>query len=110
MPFERAGGIHICGVIPPKPAGATSCLSSSVSDNGAELTSVAILKWTQTSGAEWHNIATGKPQQNAFVESFIGRLRDACLNETLFGSVAQAQGRCRRKRPTRRRPGGQSPR
>ena len=65
MPFERAGGIHICGVIPPKPAGTTSCLSPTVADNGAELTSVAILKWTQTSGAEWHNIATGKPQQNA---------------------------------------------
>lgn len=29
-------------------------------------------------------IAPGKPQQNAFAESFIGRLRDECLNETLF--------------------------
>jgi putative transposase len=56
-----------------------------------ELTSVAILKWTQTSGVEWHYIAPGKPQQNAFVESFIGRLRDECLNETLFGSLAQAR-------------------
>jgi putative transposase len=34
---------------------------------------------------DWHYIAPGKPQQNAFVESFIGRLRDECLNETLFG-------------------------
>jgi transposase InsO family protein len=25
---------------------------------------------------EWHYIAPGKPQQNAFAESFIGRLRD----------------------------------
>jgi putative transposase len=64
---------------------------SCVSDNGTELTSVAILKWTQTSGVEWHYIAPGKPQQNAFVESFIGRLRDECLNETLFGSLAQAR-------------------
>ena len=64
---------------------------SCVSDNGSELTSVAILKWTQVSGVEWHYIAPGKPQQNAFVESFIGRLRDECLNETLFGSVAQAR-------------------
>ena len=33
----------------------------------------------------------GKPQQNAFVESFIGRLRDECLNETLFTSLPQAR-------------------
>ena len=62
-----------------------------VSDNGTELTSMAILKWTQTSGVDWHYIAPGKPQQNAFVESFIGRLRDECLNETLFVSLPQAR-------------------
>ena len=62
-----------------------------VSDNGSELTSMAILKWTQTSGIEWHYIAPGKPQQNAFVESFIGRLRDECLNETLFSSLTHAR-------------------
>jgi hypothetical protein len=33
----------------------------------------------------------GKPQQNAFIESFIGRLRDECLNETLFSSLTQAR-------------------
>jgi putative transposase len=64
---------------------------SCVSDNGTELTSMAILKWSQTRGVDWHYIAPGKPQQNGFVESFIGRLRDECLNETLFGSLAQAR-------------------
>jgi putative transposase len=64
---------------------------SCVSDNGTELTSMAILKWMQTSGVAWHYIAPGKPQQNAFVESFIGRLRDECLNETLFVSLFQAR-------------------
>ena len=39
----------------------------------------------------WHYIAPGKPQQNAFAESFIGRLRDECLNEHWFTSVAHAQ-------------------
>ena len=39
---------------------------------------------------EWHYIAPGKPTQNAFVESFNGRLRDECLNETLFTSLAHA--------------------
>jgi putative transposase len=37
---------------------------------GTELTSMAILKWTQASGVDWHYVAPGKPQQNAFVESF----------------------------------------
>ena len=62
-----------------------------VSDNGTELTSMAILKWSEASGVSWHYIAPGKPQQNAFVESFIGRLRDECLNETLFVSLPQAR-------------------
>ncbi len=37
------------------------------------------------------HIAPGKPQQNAFVESFNGRLRDELLNETLFTSLAHAR-------------------
>ncbi len=62
-----------------------------VSDNGTELTSTAILRWSQERRVEWHYIAPGKPTQNAFVESFNGRLRDECLNETLFTSLAQAR-------------------
>jgi putative transposase len=61
-----------------------------VSDNGTELTSNAILKWQQDARVEWHYIAPGKPMQNGFVESFIGRLRDECLNEHLFTSYAHA--------------------
>ena len=56
-----------------------------VSDNGTELTSHAILKWVREAGIEWHYIAPGKPTQNAFVESFNGRLRDECLNAPLAG-------------------------
>jgi putative transposase len=62
-----------------------------VSDNGTELTSVAVLGWAEERGVEWHYIAPGKPQQNAFVESFNGRLRDECLNEHVFGSLAEAR-------------------
>ena len=40
---------------------------------------------------EWHYIAPGKPMQNGFVESFNGRLRDECLNETLFTSLPHAR-------------------
>ena len=39
----------------------------------------------------WHYIASGKPQQNGFVESFNGRFRDECLNEHLFSSLAAAR-------------------
>ena len=62
-----------------------------VSDNGTELTSNAILTWCQDTKVDWHYIAPGKPQRNAFAESFIGRLRDECLNETLFTSLRQAR-------------------
>jgi putative transposase len=62
-----------------------------VSDNGTELTSTAILRWSQESRVEWHYIAPGKPQQNAFIESFNGRLRDELLNETLFSSLAHVR-------------------
>jgi putative transposase len=58
---------------------------------GTELTSMAILRWSQETGIEWHYIAPVKPQQNAFIESFNGRLRDELLNETLFRSLAHAR-------------------
>lgn len=48
---------------------------------------MAVLRWSQETRVEWHYIAPGKPQQNAFIESFNGRLRDELLNETLFTSL-----------------------
>ena len=62
-----------------------------VSDNGTEMTSHAIFKWAQHRRVEWHYIAPGKPTQNAFVESFNGRLRDECLNEHLFDRLSEAR-------------------
>ena len=44
-----------------------------VSDNGTEMTSRAVLEWTNRTGIGWHYIAPGKPQQNGFVESFMYR-------------------------------------
>ena len=48
---------------------------------------MAVLKWVQDNGVEWHYIAPGKPMQNGFVESFNAKLRDECLNQTLFSSL-----------------------
>jgi len=62
-----------------------------VSDNGTELTSNAVLRWAAEQGIEWHYIAPGKPMQNAFVESFNGRMRDECLNESVFTTLAEAR-------------------
>ena len=62
-----------------------------LSDNGTELTSHAILGWYGDAKVNWHYIDPGKPVQNAFIESFNGRLRDEFLNETLFTSLPQAR-------------------
>jgi hypothetical protein len=51
----------------------------------------AILECTNRTGILWHYIAPGKQTQNAFVESFIGRFRDECLNEEMFARLAEAR-------------------
>ena len=62
-----------------------------VSDNGTEFTSNAMLPWASDRGVERRFIASGKPMQNGFVESFNGRLRDECLNEHLFRGLSDAR-------------------
>jgi putative transposase len=62
-----------------------------VSDNGTELTSRAIPGWANRTRIAWRHIAPGKPQQNAFAESFNARFRDECLNEEVFVSLAEAR-------------------
>ncbi len=62
-----------------------------VSDNGTEFTSKAILKWANDNKVEWHYIDPGKPQQNGYIRSFNGSLRDECLNEEIFDSLADAR-------------------
>jgi putative transposase len=64
-----------------------------VSDNGTELTGRAVLCWAVENGIAWHYIQPGKPVQNAFVESFNGRLRDEFLNEYLFHSLVEVRRR-----------------
>ena len=64
----------------------TGDLRSKSAERGTALTSNAMLKWQEDRRVEWHYIAPGKPMQNGFVESFNGRLRDACLNEHRFST------------------------
>ncbi len=65
--------------------------ASIVSDNGTEFTSRAILKWANENDVDWHYIDPGKQQQNAFIESFNGSLRDELRNEEMFDSLDAAR-------------------
>jgi transposase InsO family protein len=60
-------------------------------DNGPEFVGKAMLTWAHRHGIDLRLIEPGKPNQNAYVESFNGRLRDECLNEHWFTSLAHAR-------------------
>ncbi len=60
-------------------------------DNGPEFTGRAMLNWAHRAGVALRLIEPGKPNQNAYVESFIGRFRDECLNEHWFMSLEHAR-------------------
>ncbi len=60
-------------------------------DNGPEFTGKAMMVWAHRHGIELRLIEPGKPNQNAYVESFNGRLRDECPNEHWFTSLEHAK-------------------
>jgi putative transposase len=60
-------------------------------DNALEFCGRAMVTWAHARGVSLRLIAPGKPNQNAYIESFNGRLRDECLNEHWFTSLAHAQ-------------------
>lgn len=62
-----------------------------VMDNGPELTSRRLDQWAYGRNIQLRFIDPGKPVQNAVMESFNGRLRDECLNQHWFTSLADAR-------------------
>jgi transposase InsO family protein len=60
-------------------------------DNGKEFTSKAMLTWAHRNAITLRLIEPGKPIQNAYIESFNGRLRDECLNDQWFISLQHAR-------------------
>jgi transposase InsO family protein len=60
-------------------------------DNGPEFCGRTLLTWAHERGLTLRLIEPGKPNQNAYIESFNGRFRDECLNEHWFTSLAHAQ-------------------
>jgi putative transposase len=62
-------------------------------DHGTEFQSRALEDWAYRRGVLLDFIRPDKPVENAFIESFNGRLRDECLNVEQFASVADAQAK-----------------
>ena len=60
-------------------------------DNGKEFCSRAMQTWAHARGVQLFLIEPGKPNQNAYIESFNGRFRDECLNEHWFTSLQHAR-------------------
>lgn len=60
-------------------------------DHGPELTSRALIAWTQAYGARHLLIEPGKPMQNAYIEGFNGKFRDECLNKHWFENLSPAR-------------------
>ncbi len=72
-------------------AGERSLPATIVLDNGPELISRVLEQWAHQRAVTLHFIDPGKPTQNAHCESFHGRVRDECLNEHWFLSLADAR-------------------
>ena len=60
-------------------------------DHGTEFQSRALEDCAYRRGVQLDFIRPGRPVENAFIESFNGRLRDGCLNVHQFASLAEAQ-------------------
>ena len=60
-------------------------------DNGSEFSSKELDTWAYINGVKLDFIRPGKPVDNAYIESFNGRVRDECLDANLFFSLAETR-------------------
>ena len=60
-------------------------------DNGPEFSGRALDEWAYRKGVKLNFIRPGKPVENAYIESFNGKLRDECLNQNWFISLKDAR-------------------
>jgi putative transposase len=60
-------------------------------DNGPEFISKALDAWAYRNRVQLEFSRPGKPTDNAFAESFNGRLRDECLNQHWFASLEEVR-------------------
>lgn len=90
VPERAIGGMHLTRALDQlaKTRGLPKAIRT---DNGKEFCSRAMLTWAHARGVQLYLIEPGKPNQNAYIESFNGRFRDKCLNEHWFTSLRHAQ-------------------
>ncbi len=69
-----------------------------VCDNGPELTGKAMFSWSRRTRVKLHFIQSGKPTQNAFIESFNGKFREYCLDLNWFIGLNDARSTIERWR------------
>jgi len=61
------------------------------SDNGPEFIAKAVCQWLKGSGCQTIFINPGSPWENGYIESFIDKLRDECLNREIFRNGKEAR-------------------
>lgn len=61
------------------------------SGSGGEFIAAELMERLKEAGTDTYHIEPGKPWQNGCCEPFSGRLRDECLNEEEFWSIAHAR-------------------
>ena len=71
--------------------GTRGCPEVITIDNRLEFAGKTLDEWVYGLGVKLNFIRPGKPIENAFAGSFIGRLRDECLNENWFISLTHAR-------------------
>ncbi len=90
VPQRAIGGMQLTSIL--EQLATTRGLPKAIrTDNGKEFCSRAMLTWAHARGVQLFLIEPGKPNQNAYIESFNGRFRDECLNEHWFTSLRHAQ-------------------
>jgi len=89
-PDHAIGGVHLTRILD-QICSLRGRSRSIPSDNGKKLTEKAKLTWAHRNGVALRLLEPGRPNQNAYVESFNGRLRDECLNAHWFTSLAHAK-------------------
>ena len=83
-------GRHVVGVLE-RLAASCGCPEVIFVDNGTEFTAKAVDQWSYENGVKLDFSRPGKPTDNAYIESFNGRLREECLNQHWFISLADAK-------------------
>lgn len=70
---------------------ARGCPEVITADNGPEFAGIVLDRWAYNNHVRLDFIKPGKPIQNAFIESFNGRLRHECLNQHYFATLEEAK-------------------